>query len=77
MDLDNITDIEILKNTLKKYMIQMKKDVHSNDGTDYLFKKGFWYYVTQDETDVTIYSDDMEHICMFDYDTSERYLNVE
>lgn len=39
MDLDNITDIEVLKSALKKYMVQMKKDAHSNDGTDYLFKE--------------------------------------
>ena len=25
MDLDNITDIEVLKSALKKYMVQMKK----------------------------------------------------
>ena len=76
MDLDNITDIEVLKSALKKYMFQMKKDAHSNDGTDYLFKEGLWYYVTQDETGVTIYSDNMEHDCIFDYDTAKRYLNV-
>lgn len=64
MDLDNITDIEVLKSALKKYMVQMKKDAHSNDGTDYFFKEGLWYYVTQDETGVTIYSDNMEHDCI-------------
>ena len=56
MDLDNITDIEVLKSALKKYMVQMKKDAHSNDGTDYLFKEGLWYYVTQDETGVIIWN---------------------
>ena len=76
MDLDNITDIEVLKSALKKYMVQMKKDAHSNDDTDYLFKEGLWYYVTQDETGVTIYSDNVEHDCVFDYDTAMRYLNV-
>ena len=76
MDLDNITDIEVLKSALKKYMVQMKKDAHSNDDTDYLFKEWLWYYVTQDETGVTIYSDNVEHDCVFDCDTAKRYLNV-
>ena len=43
MDLDNITDIEILRNELKKHMTQMKQDKYSNDGEKYLFRKGFWY----------------------------------
>lgn len=74
MDLDNITDVEFLKNELKKYMIQMKKDAHANDGTNYLFRKGFWYYFEQDEVYVTIYSDDREHECFFSYEEAERFL---
>lgn len=41
MDLDNITDIEILKSALKKYMVQMKKDAHSNDARIIFLKKDF------------------------------------
>lgn len=41
MDLDNITDIEVLKNTLKKYMVQMKK-MHIQMMAQIIFlKKGF------------------------------------
>lgn len=39
MDLDNINDIELLKDIAKSYMIQMKQDTNVNDGTDYIFKK--------------------------------------
>lgn len=77
MDLDNIADIEVLRNELKKYMAQMKQDKYSNDGENYLFKKGFWYGFIQDEFGVTIYSDDnMEHECFFDNDRVEKYLNI-
>ena len=44
MDLDNITDIELLRSIAKSYMIQMKKDTNANDGTDYIFKEGYWYF---------------------------------
>lgn len=75
MDLDNITDVGILRNELKKYMAQMKQDKYSNDGEKYLFKKGFWYCFIQDAFGVTIYSDDnMEHECFFDNDEVEKYL---
>lgn len=39
MDLDNINDIELLRNIAKSYMIQMKKDTNANDGTDIYLKK--------------------------------------
>ena len=45
MNLDNITDIEILRNTLKKHMVKVKKNRCSEDGTMYMFKKNHWYDV--------------------------------
>ena len=39
MNLDNITDIEILRNTLKKHMVKVKKNCCSEDGTMYMFKQ--------------------------------------
>lgn len=39
MDLDDITDIEILRNLVKRNMVQMKKDSYATDGTDFIFKK--------------------------------------
>ena len=42
MDLDNINDIELLRKIAKSYMIQMKQDTNANDGTDHIFKKGYY-----------------------------------
>ena len=42
MDLDNITDIEILRNELKKHRTQMKQDNYSIDGEFYLVRQGCW-----------------------------------
>ena len=38
MNIDAIIDIDVLKNTLKKYMVKVKKDFYSEDGTMYIFK---------------------------------------
>lgn len=37
MDLDNMTNVEVLRNIAKSYMVQMKRDTDANDGTDYIF----------------------------------------
>lgn len=57
MDLDNINDIEILKKEIKRNRAKMKTDVTDED-TEYLFKKGYWYIVDQDRDYVKIFSDD-------------------
>lgn len=44
MDLDKITDIELLRNICKQFMIKMKKD-YIEDG--YTFKKDHWYFFEQ------------------------------
>ena len=77
MDLDNINDVEILRELVKRHMIQMKKDSFANDGTDFVFKKGYWYYIEQDQHSVTIYSDDYASSVCFNYDEAERYLVTE
>ena len=74
MNLDNITDIEILKNTLKKHMVKIKKNCCSEDGTMYIFKANHWYNVKQDEDCITIYSDDGESYCIFTYSNADEYL---
>lgn len=74
MDLDNINDIELLRNIAKSYMIQMKQDTNANDGTDYIFKKGYWYFLDQDETGITVYTEDGSHACFLEYDEADRFL---
>ena len=52
MDLDNITDIEALRNIAKSYMVQMKRDTEANDGTDYIFftaKNDMMKYIKDNE----------------------------
>ena len=74
MDLDNITDIEVLRNIAKSYMVQMKRDTEANDGTDYIFKKGCWYFLNQDETGITVYIEGSSHACFLDYDEADNFL---
>ena len=74
MDLDNTTDIELLKNLLKRNMVQMKKNTYATDGTDFEFKKGLWYFVEQDECSVTIYTEDYSSMACFTYDEADRFL---
>lgn len=74
MDLDNITDIELLRNLVKRNMVQMKKDCRATDGTDFIFKKGLWYFVDQDQYDVTMYTEDFSSMACLTYDEAEEYL---
>lgn len=74
MNLDNITDIEVLRNALKKHMVKVKKDFYSENGTMYIFKTDHWYNVEQDEDYITIYSDDEKSYCMFSYEEADEYL---
>lgn len=74
MDLDNITDIELLRNLAKRNMVQMKKDCRATDGTDFVFKEGLWYFVDQDQYDVTIYKEDFSSIACLTYGEAEEYL---
>ena len=74
MDIDNINNINVLKKLLKRNMVQIKEDADANDGTDFVFKKGHWYYIEQDQHYVTVYSDDYESSICFDYDEAEKYL---
>lgn len=73
MDLDNINDIELLRNVAKESRIKMKEDTDSDYGV-YTFKKGRWYYCEQDEYYVTIYSDDYKYTRMFTYKEADKYL---
>ena len=73
MDLDNINDIEILREAAKYCRVQIREDVVDDDGA-YFFKKGYWYVVEQDEHYVTIYSDDYSYTRLFTYEEASEYL---
>lgn len=74
MDLDNINDIELLRNLLKKNMVQMKSDAIATDGTDFVFKKGLWYFIEQDGNSVAIFTTDGSSMACFTYDEADRFL---
>ena len=74
MDIDNITDINVLRELVKQNRVKMIKDSYATDGTDYIFKEGYWYIVEQDQYGVTIYSEDMESIMFLNYDETERFI---
>lgn len=74
MDLDNITDIEMLRNIAKKHMVKAKQDFYAEDGTLYKFKKDHWYDLEQDEYGVTVFSTDGKSYCIFTYDNAKEYL---
>lgn len=74
MDLDNINDIEVLRDILKRYMIKMKRDTNANDGSEFTFKKGYWYFIDQDNTGLTVYTEGGSHACFFNYDVANRFI---
>lgn len=74
MDIDKITDIEVLRALAKQNRVKMKKDSFATDGTNYIFKEGYWYIAEQDQYGVTIYSDNMESIMFLNYDEVERFV---
>ena len=75
MDLDNIDDIEILREAAKRGRVKLKKDVISNDGV-YIFRKGQWYYMEQDRNGVYIFSEQYDYSADLTYETARRYLEV-
>lgn len=74
MDIDNITDIEVLRKAAKACRTQPKKDFSADDDIEYVFRKGFWYFVEQDHLGITIYSDDYRHHACIDYEDAAKYL---
>lgn len=74
MDIDNITDIKVLRDLAKQNRVKMKKDSCAADGSDFTFKEGLWYIAEQDQYGITVYSDDMESMMFLNYDETERFL---
>lgn len=75
MDLDNITDIEVLRTALKRNMIKAKTNFYSED-KKYYFRKDHWYWVDMcfDWGDVTVFSDDFESTRTFRNFEAQRFL---
>ena len=74
MDIDNITDIELLRKMAKSNRVQMKKDSYATDGTGFVFKENLWYIEEQDQYGITVYSEDMESMMFLNYDETDRFI---
>ena len=73
MDLDNINDIEELREIAKVGRVQLLEDVDAHLG-GYTFKKDYWYIVEQDDYHVWIYSEDYKYSRSFTYKEASKYL---
>jgi len=71
MDLDKITDIEVLRTMLKNEMVQMSKTIETPTRT---YKKGEWFFLTQDEDGIFLWEDDPFTGLSLNYDEAEKYL---
>lgn len=70
MDLDNITDIEVLRKELKRHMVKIVAPIEDNKN----FKVGHWYNLNQGEFDVTIYDGNGGYY-MMSYTEAEKILD--
>lgn len=68
MDLDNINDIEILRELAKRGRVQLAKSVDDN------FKEGLWYLMAQDENGVYLFSEDYTYCLELSYKTASECL---
>ena len=71
MDLDKITDIEVLRNMLKSVMVQMKKTLET---PTHAYKKDEWYFFIQDDEYIFLYCEDPSTGLTLTYDEAEEYL---
>ena len=72
MDLDNITDVEWLREQLKKYCIKVIKDI-----PDTVYKAGNYYLIDQCEAGVWLYDwDGKNYFDIYNLIHPEEYLEI-
>lgn len=71
MDLDKITDIEILRNLCKKNMVCLKNTIKTPTR---IYKKGEWYFFIQDEDGIFLYLDDISCGLQLNYNEVDKFL---
>ena len=71
MDLDKITDVELLRKMLKDHMVCIAEDIKT---PTHLYKKGEWYFYVQDDDGLFLYFDDYLCGLQLTYDEAERVL---
>lgn len=74
MPIDEINDIEILRTLAKKGRVKINRDIPALKG-DYVFKKGYWYMVSQDEHFVYLYSEYHIDRVILTYSEAMRYID--
>lgn len=71
MDLDKITDIELLRTLCKRNMICMAETIET---PTHIYKKGEWYFFIQDEDGIFLYLNNVTCGLLLNYDEAERFL---
>ena len=71
MDLDKITDIELLRTLCKRNMICIAETIET---PTHIYKKGEWYFFIQDEDGISLCLNDVACDLLLDYDEAERFL---
>ena len=71
MDLDKITDIELLRNLCKRSMVCLAETIET---PTHIYKKGRWYFCIQDEDGIFLFLNDTTCGLLLDYNEAERAL---
>ena len=72
MDLDNITDIEVLREAAKHGRARLLKTIGAEKG-DFIFKEGLWYLVEPDSEGVIMYSEHYIFRRIIPYEIADEY----
>jgi hypothetical protein len=79
--IEEISSLEQAKEIIKMLTssvlckVKMKRDSYAEDGTDFIFKEGLWYIAEQDQSGVTIWSDDMKTMMFLNYDEVDMFID--
>lgn len=71
MELDKITDIELLRNLCKRNMVCLTETIET---PTHIYKKDEWYFCIQDDDGVFLYLNNIACGLQLTYDEAERYL---
>lgn len=79
MRIDEITDLEKLRKLAKLGRAKFKKDCNASDGSNFIFKAGEWYAISQSKYGLTLYSEEEpESTVDLSYEDGQIYLeNIE
>ena len=72
MNIDNINDIETLRNLLKSQMVQLKEDINTPTR---IYHAGEWFFFIQDDDGGIFIHDNNPNIGLWlTYDEAEEYI---